>query len=226
MRKERARVLDILGVGRARSATVSSVALPAADAAAGEVDAAWSCHDSRGRGIARLVRKSAAIVVASVLVAACGASDPDVIGVTRLSGGAPRPIASSSATARPGPSWPSWNASKKWAKASARAFVSEGHLFGRYVAEIVVNDVAAAPYAALAPGAMLPRGAIVAEVMSTPGGAPGPTFAMERGEAGWSFVELSETGQELRRGALEPCASCHGEVQSQDALFGVPTTGR
>ncbi len=170
--------------------------------------------------------RSAALLVASVLITACGASDRDVIGVTRLSGAPPRAVASASATARPGPTWPSWAPSKKWTQANARAFVSEGHLFGRYVAEIVVNDVAAAPYAALAPGATLPRGAIVAEVMSTPGGAPGPMFAMERGEAGWAFVEVSETGQELRRGALEPCASCHGEAQSQDSLFGVPTTGR
>lgn len=170
----------------------------------------------------------AAALIAAAVLAGCGAAEQGpVVGVSRLSGGPPvSASASASGNAKRGPVWASWAAAQKWPKASARSFTSQGHLFGRYVAEIVVNEAAAGPYAALAPGATLPAGAVVAEVLSTASGAPGPTFAMERTEAGWTFVELGEAGEELRRGRLEPCVSCHSVVASQDELFGVPTNAR
>jgi hypothetical protein len=173
---------------------------------------------------------AAALIVAIAAVAAggagCGAAEQGpVIGVSRLAGGPP-PSASASASAKRGPVWASWGPAQKWPRASARSFTSQGHLFGRYVAEIVVNEAAAGPYGVLAPGGSLPAGAIVAEVLTTANGAPGPTFAMERSDAGWTFVELGEAGEELRRGRLEPCVSCHSVVASQDELFGVPTNAR
>jgi len=164
---------------------------------------------------------------ALLTLGACGPAEPGpVVGVSRLSGGPPIPVATSSANAKRGPVWASWAAAKAWPKASARAFSSQGHLFGRYVAEIVVNEIAAGPYGALAPGASLPAGSIVAETLTRADGAAGPTFAMERGPAGWTFVELGEQGEELRRGRLEPCVSCHSVVASQDELFGLPTNAR
>jgi hypothetical protein len=168
----------------------------------------------------------AAALIAAVALAACGAAEQGpVVGVSRLAGGPP-PSPSASGSAKLGPVWASWAPAQKWPKASARSFTSQGHLFGRYVAEIVVNELAAGPYGALAPGAALPAGAVVAEVLTTASGAPGPTFAMERSEVGWTFVELGEAGEELRRGRLEPCVSCHSVMASQDELFGVPTNAR
>jgi hypothetical protein len=164
--------------------------------------------------------------IALAILSACGPSEPEpVVGVSRLSGPPPGPPLPS-ATPRAGKTWPSFAAAKKWPRASDHAFTSPGHLFGRYTAEIAVNDVAASAYATVAPGVKLPVGAIVAEPMWSETGAPGPTFAMERGEAGWTYVEIAEDGLELRRGRLEPCVSCHGAMASQDELFGVPTNGR
>jgi hypothetical protein len=167
-------------------------------------------------------------VIGASLLAACGPSEPaPLVGVSRLSGAPPGVGASSASSgpARRGPPWPYLAASAKWAKASGHPFLSQGHLFGKYQAEIVVNEAAATPYAALGPGGALPAGAVVAEVL-TLDGAKGPTFAMERGEGGWSFVEIGADGAELRRGRLEPCVSCHAGMASQDELFGAPSNAR
>lgn len=168
---------------------------------------------------------SAALLAAAISVGCAAAEPGPVVGVSRLAGG-PALTATASASAKRGHVWASWGPAQKWPKASARSFTSQGHLFGRYVAEIVVNEAAAAPYGAIAPGGALPAGSVVVEVLTAASGAPGPTFAMERSEAGWTFVELGESGEELRRGRLEPCVSCHSVVASQDELFGVPSNAR
>lgn len=167
------------------------------------------------------------LTLVALALSACGPSEPaPLVGVSRLSGAPPGVGSASTAPpARRGPPWPHLAAAAKWAKASAHPFTSQGHLFGRYEAEILVNEPAAAPYASLAPGGKLPSGAVVAERLSAEGGA-GPIFAMERGEAGWTYVEIAEDGVELRRGRLEPCVSCHAGMASQDELFGLPTTAR
>jgi hypothetical protein len=118
-----------------------------------------------------------------------------------------------------------------WTRANTRRFPSTGHLFGRYDADIRVNDVAATGYATISPGRTLPLGAIVVKVHVPKGTAqestaPAPMFAMEKGSEGWTYVETDDDGRVVRRGRLQPCASCHSHVASQDELFGVPLTGR
>jgi len=147
------------------------------------------------------------------------------VGVTPLSSSTDKPAASSSAA--PPPTWTHLASLKSYTRANAQRFVSGGHLFGRYAADILVNEAGAKAYAAIAPGKTLPVGAVVAMVHANKtGDAMGPIFAMEKRDDGWSYVETDDAGHVLRSGKLHPCVDCHAHVVSQDELFGVPTTGR
>lgn len=137
------------------------------------------------------------------------------------SAAAPRASASSAPK-----KWAAADASSAWTKANAKRFVSRGHLFGRYEADIHVDATAAEPYARVAPGVTLPVGSKIAERMMTHDGVPGPIFAMEKEASGWMYVETDARGVLLRRGRLSPCVECHAHVASQDELFGVPLSGR
>jgi hypothetical protein len=186
-------------------------------------------HDARRTRtrLGGLIAAGAPLLVAAAV--ACGPSEPEpMVGVSRLSGAPPIPGAASATTAASTPKerWASYEASKRWTKANARRFNSQGHLFGRYDADIVVNDVGLESYRSIGVGRTMPTGAIVANVLVTSDGAPGPIFAMEKKEDGWTYVEVSEGGDVLRRGKLHPCVDCHAPLSSQDELFGVPTTGR
>lgn len=143
------------------------------------------------------------------------------------SGSKPAPAASSAA---PKPS--AWSAASGltsmtgWTRANAKRFLSTGHWFGRYDADVFVNDEARAPYANVAPGTSASVGAKIAKVHLTRDGVAGPVLAMEREASGWVFVEMDAAMRVLRRGRLSPCVECHAHVASQDELFGVPSTGR
>lgn len=112
------------------------------------------------------------------------------------------------------------------AKANAKRFPSAGHLFGRYDADVLVNEAAKAPYASIAPGSSAPVGALVVQRHFDHDGTPGPVFAMEKGANGWSYVELDARLHVKREGRISPCVDCHTHVASQDELFGVPASGR
>ncbi len=162
--------------------------------------------------------------VAAVLIFGCAGAHEETIGITNpATGGAPP--APPSASVAP-PPWAHAKAAVAWPRSNAKRFLSNGHWFGRYDADIHVNDVARAAYATVRPGASLPVGSIVAEKMIGHDGTPGPTFAMEKDASGWTYVEADGAGRLLRRGKLTPCIECHGHVASQDELFGVPVNGR
>jgi hypothetical protein len=168
---------------------------------------------------------SACLAAAALVVGSCGADRHDPVGVTPMTStnDHPSPSASSSAA----PTWPHLPALKTYARANTQRFVSGGHFFGRYAADILVNDVGAKAYGAIAPGKTLPVGAVVAMVHAAKAGeGMGPIFAMEKRDDGWTYVETDEAGHVLRSGKLHPCVDCHAHVVSQDELFGVPTTGR
>jgi hypothetical protein len=112
------------------------------------------------------------------------------------------------------------------AKASARRFPSAGHLFGRYEADVLVNETGRASYASVGPAAAAPSGTLVVEVLTELGGGPGPVFAMEKTANGWVYTELDPRLRVQREGKLSPCVECHAHVVSQDELFGVPAAGR
>jgi hypothetical protein len=168
------------------------------------------------------------IGIAATVVALCSpACSPPMepVGYTPLAT-APKPappMPSASSSARP---WASLDASRAWPKANAKRFVSNGHLFGRYEADIRVNDTGKDAYSKLAPGSRLPVGTKIAVPLATADGTPGPTFAMEKEASGWAYVETDARGALLRRGRLSPCVECHAHVADQDELFGVPVTGR
>jgi hypothetical protein len=138
-----------------------------------------------------------------------------------------RPAPSPSPSASTLPLWEHHAALSTWTKANARRFSSAGHYFGRYDADIVVNPIASASYAVIGPGRSVPVGAVIAKVHRLAGADdPGPILAVEKRTDGLEFVEMDEKGRVVRRGALHPCVDCHEHVASQDALFGVPMTGR
>lgn len=115
---------------------------------------------------------------------------------------------------------------KGWTRANAKRFPSTGHWFGKYDADVFVNDEARATYASVGPGTSASVGARLAKVHVTREGVSGPVFAMEKEAAGWVYVEMDSTMHVLRRGRLSPCVECHGHMATQDELFGVPLTGR
>lgn len=154
-------------------------------------------------------------------VACAPAMDP--VGITPAHVAVAPAPASASASA---PLWKHAKALESLPKASARRFPSAGHLFGRYEAEVSVNEAGRATYAAVMPASSAPVGTLVVEQLHEIGGGPGPVFAMEKGEQGWSYVELDARLHVKREGKLSPCVECHAHVASQDELFGVPASGR
>lgn len=163
-----------------------------------------------------------AMVITGVVIAACApAMEP--VGITTHTSSAPPPPASASAAA---PKWKHAAALEKLPRANARRFPSSGHLFGRYDADIFVNEAARAGYAAAGPGHALPDGALLVEVHLARDGSRGPVFAMEKLSSGWSFIELDANLRPVRQGRLSPCVECHAHVASQDHVFGVPSTGQ
>lgn len=144
--------------------------------------------------------------------------------VGHSTGGAPT-TAVSSAPPRAS-AWAHRDDLKSWTKVNAKRFPSTGHLFGRYDADVFVNDEARATYASVAPGSSASGGAKIAKVHITREGAVGPVFAMEKDGTTWTYVEMDASMRVLRRGRLSPCVECHTHVASQDELFGVPLTGK
>ncbi|MBI2388894.1 MAG: hypothetical protein HYV09_04680 [Deltaproteobacteria bacterium] len=165
-------------------------------------------------------------VIMSVMAVVSGAGlgcapAMEPVGITHTSA-APPPTTSASAAAPP---WKHEATFKKLPRANARRFPSTGHLFGRYDADVFVNEPARAVYAAVGPGHALPEGALLVEVHLAKDGTPGPVFAMEKLSSGWSFIELDAKLRPVRQGRLSPCVECHAHVASQDHVFGVPSTG-
>ncbi|GAC1300655.1 MAG: hypothetical protein NVSMB1_26830 [Polyangiales bacterium] len=159
----------------------------------------------------------------------CGASRLEPVGVSNLD--AVPQLRASPSTVPPARRWSSFSAVRDWTQANARRFPSAGHLFEAFDADVFVNDVASKGYASLAPGSVFPTGSVIAKVHVTretngDSAKPGPIFAMEKHDGGWSFLEIDAQGQMLREGRLEPCVACHAQVATQDELFGIPLTGR
>lgn len=122
--------------------------------------------------------------------------------------------------------WAFASSLKGWTRANAKRFPSTGHWFGKYDADVLVNDEAKVAYASVGPGVSASVGARIAKVHITRDGVNGPILAMEKDASGWLYIEMDSTMHVLRRGRLSPCIECHGHVAGQDELFGVPLTGK
>jgi hypothetical protein len=162
------------------------------------------------------------IAVALAIVAACSPAMENV-GYTPHGSKPPPPPPSVSA---PRPVWSKAPAVKKFARANGKRFPSTGHLFGKYDADIYVNETAQKAYETVTPGATAPSGSLIVQVHLTRDGTPGPVFAMERSESGWTYLEMDAEMHVQRKGRISPCVECHTHVATQDELFGVPLTGR
>jgi hypothetical protein len=137
------------------------------------------------------------------------------------SASAPAPRGSASV-----PVWSHASSLKKFTRANARRFPSAGHLFGKYDADVLVNDAARETYASVVPGITAPPGSLIVEVHLLHDGTSGPVFAMERSATGWTYIEMDAAMHVQRKGRISPCVECHTHVATQDELFGVPLTGR
>jgi hypothetical protein len=106
--------------------------------------------------------------------------------------------------------------------------VSEGHFDGRWVADVLANDLAAPAYAKLPAQASFPQGSVVVQTHAERnGGEPGPVFAMVKREPGyypaggdWEYVVTRADGRLEDRGQLTLCARCHADGVS-GWLFGL-----
>jgi hypothetical protein len=165
------------------------------------------------------------------LLAACLKPAGDAVGVshrpasTAESGVA---VASTSAVASAS-AWEHADAFRGWTRANVRRFTSPGHLFGRWDADVYVNEAANAEYRQISPARPLADGAVVVEVLTRAGAAgevAGPIFALERHDDETAFVEMDASGRVLRRGSIEQCVGCHAHVEDQGGAFGLPTAGR
>jgi hypothetical protein len=136
------------------------------------------------------------------------------------------PPPSASAKPPPPPTWVHAKALSSFTRANARRFASSGHYFGKYDADILVNDIARETYGRPSPGTIAKQGSVIVKVHVTREGVAGPVLAMEKGEAGWTYIEMDGGLHVVRKGRLSPCIDCHSHVGSQDELFGVPLTGR
>lgn len=169
------------------------------------------------------------LVGAAAWLIGCGASEPALLypGLSDKPPAAPsRPLLDAS----PPTDW--HKRSEASMAASARAFVSEGHMLGgRFHAEILTNEIAREPYGKLAPGQRLPLGSVIV-MRHREAEKPGPTFGMEKREPGyfpeggdWHYVLIDAEGQAQEQGRLPLCARCHAEGAS-DWLFGPPHEAR
>lgn len=154
---------------------------------------------------------------------ACAPAAMEPVGYTAAGAQGAPAKASASASALP---WKHAKAMPSLTKANTKRFPAAGHLFGRFDADILVNEAARAAYTTITPGTSMPVGALIVEVHVDHDGGPGPVFAMEKGPSGWTYAELDAQLHLKREGRLAPCAECHAHVASQDSLFGVPSTGR
>ena len=111
---------------------------------------------------------------------------------------------------------------------SAAQVDTSAHGPRRYVAEILVNDAAAA-YPSVGPDRKLPHGALVVEALRSAPDLPAEGYlAMRKRAPGfypdggdWAYSAYGSDGRPLDTGANALCARCHAEAPS-DWLFGPP----
>ena len=112
-------------------------------------------------------------------------------------------------------------------------FLSGGHLLGRYDAQILANEAAAARLPDWVSTSRMPVGAALVQVHSREGGrVAGPVYGMVKREAGffpegndWEWVVVDAEGRQQARGRLASCARCHAEALA-DGVFPVPRETR
>lgn len=135
------------------------------------------------------------------------------------------PASSQRATpARPAPQpvrWAHWAQLSHWQRLPAEPFPSAGHP-GAGLAQAHLPPEWAQAYRQLSVGRPLPPGALVAlSLRATADGPPERWLAMERGGAGWRYLQLDREGFITSRDD-ERCRRCHAEAPT-DGLFGLPT---
>jgi hypothetical protein len=118
----------------------------------------------------------------------------------------------------PSPLPPDFRAS--FAKLNHERFPSRGHLHDRFLVDVYANAIAKD---AMGSGKPMPAGAILAkdqyERASIGGAKLAGVLAMEKKNDGaWRWIVIDASGQVVKEGAIEACATCHAEA-SGDSVF-------
>ena len=118
--------------------------------------------------------------------------------------------------------WADAVAARSWPLARD-AFVSRGHGVRTFLAEVRVAPPNLEAYRRLAPGQLMPVGAVVAAFhRSRETGAPSSIYVMtKRAPDDWQFLVSEPDGTRDENWNLELCARCHAEAAA-DHLFGLP----
>jgi hypothetical protein len=176
----------------------------------------------------RPVDRIGVVCALAIGIAGCGAKGPPL--VNPGASAAPAFNASlSRETPDASPVWERIGEIASYRRLAKEPFPSQGHFDGRWTADVLANDLAAAAYLKLpAPAATFAEGSIVAQAHTDRlTGSPGPVFAMVKREAGyyaaggdWEYVVTLTDGRIEDRGQLAHCARCHADAPA-GWLFGL-----
>jgi hypothetical protein len=108
-------------------------------------------------------------------------------------------------------------------KVNRARFVSRGHFYDRFTADVYVNPVGLPSYEAR--GGAIPVGSVLVKEHFERGDAPGPVMLMEKRPPGydpahgdWRYVVAGANGQLLIDGPNESCIGCHADAP-RDHVF-------
>src|SRR4051812_770235 len=117
---------------------------------------------------------------------------------------------------RRAPVWDVYAEAQRWSAAGPTPFTSRGHQPEQLV-EVRVNDLARASYSELVTDTVFPDGSVLVELSQ----GVGHSYAMQKAEGTWTYLELGARGSVLARGALTLCSGCHAQAPA-DHVFGSP----
>ena len=133
-------------------------------------------------------------------------------------------VAGASCGPKSGDFYAGWH---RWKKMTAAPFLSEGHVAGKFLVDVYVNDVGAAAYAAKK-GPYPVGTVIIKKHFHDEGGKPGhaalltsmekkaPGYDSENGD--WEYAKASPDGKVELRGKEPICVTCHTTADS-DYVF-------
>lgn len=109
-------------------------------------------------------------------------------------------------------------------KVNKARFVSKGHAWGRWEADVYANE--AAQKALASRSREVPAGAVIVEEhFEVTDKAAGPVMVMEKKDKGyssdhgdWRWATVGSQGQLVKDGVVDSCAGCHDDAP-MDGLF-------
>lgn len=171
----------------------------------------------------RLVKVMSVHIALFMLAACAGRGEAPVVGVTH---GMPQSSAKDAGAPPPAFVIDGGVDRTGLTRMSPDGYMSVGHASGRFSAEVYGNELALAifkqPQGSTTP---FPVGSVLVMTheerrseVAEGGTATGPTFRMQKTDAGWRYATVSKTGALLAEGTPEHCVACH-EDAPRDHVF-------